>query len=415
MKLGNDFLYENIVIAWNSMRSNLLRTILTVLIIAVGISALTGILTATQAVKKSISSEFTQMGAGSFVIQSREMNIQMGGERKRRKNNPQITYRQANKFKNKFDFPAKVSIHSRVTSIATAKYKEEESDPNIPVLGVDNHYLLAGGFTLENGRNFTESEIKSGLNRAILGSEIKHELFEEKDPLGEIIRISGKHYKVIGYTESKGSSMGFSDDRLVMIPLTNARQYYSMTNRSFKISVVPNLDVEIQAATGEAEGVFRQIRKLDIKDETDFAIIRSDNLANLLIDNIGYVTFAAGIIGFITLFGAAIGLMNMMLVSVSERTKEIGLRKTLGAGSGVIRKQFLIESVFIGQIGGVLGIIMGLFIGNIVSFAIGSNFVVPWFEIIFAVILCFVVGVLSGLLPAIKASKLDPIIALRYE
>ncbi len=406
---------ENLRIAWYSIKSNPMRSILTIIIIAIGISALTGILTATQAIKKSINSEFTRMGAGSFVIQSREMQVNMGGKRKRVKNNPQITFKQAQEFKKKFQFPAKTSIYTRATSTATVKYRNNETNPNVVVTAADENYIVTKGFDLTNGRNFTKSEITTATNLTIIGSEIAETLFNRENPIGKTIKISGQTYKIVGVLEEKGSSFGFSDDRMVILPLNTARKQFALNESSFKIGVMPLTDNRINMLTGETEALFRQIRRLDIKDKSDFAIVKSDNLANILTENISYVTFSAGIIGFITLFGAAVGLMNIMLVSVSERTREIGTRKTLGASAKTIKRQFLFETIFIGQIGGIVGIILGIFIGNIVSFAIGSTFVIPWAEIIFGVILCLLVGVLSGFLPALKASKLDPIEALRYQ
>jgi len=171
----------------------------------------------------------------------------------------------------------------------------------------------------------------------------------------------------------------------------------------------------LETAVGEAEGLFRIIRGLKSTDESDFNITKSDNLANMLLENIKFITLAATIIGIITLFGAAIGLMNIMLVAVSERTREIGIRKAIGATSSVIKQQFLFESILIGQLGGFLGIILGIVIGNLVAMGIGSPFIIPWIWIIGGVVICFIVGLASGMLPAIKASKLDPIEALRYE
>lgn len=407
---------ENIRIAWYSVRSNPVRSLLTILIIAVGIMALTGILTATQAIKKSINSEFTRMGAGSFVIQQREMRVHMGGgPRERMKNNPQITYRQAETFKKAFNYPAKLSVYTRATSTAVVDYRDKKTDPNVTTMAADENYLETNGFNLSLGRNFTENEISSATNRAIIGSEIATKLFEKQNPIGKVIRVSGQPYKIIGQLEEKGSSFGFSDDRMVILPLNSARKQFSLSGASYRIGILPSNPNQISMMIGEAEAEFRQVRRLAVSDESDFAIVKSDNLANILTDNISYVTFAAGVIGFITLFGAAIGLMNIMLVSVSERTREIGTRKTLGANAKTIKRQFLFESVFIGQIGGLTGIILGILMGNVVSLFVGTTFVIPWLEIILGVFLCLIVGILSGLLPAVKASKLDPIEALRYE
>jgi putative ABC transport system permease protein len=171
----------------------------------------------------------------------------------------------------------------------------------------------------------------------------------------------------------------------------------------------------IEAALGESEALFRNVRRLDPADETDFNMEKSDNLVNMLLDNIKNITLVATLIGVITLFGAAVGLMNIMLVTVTERTLEIGIRKAIGASSGLIRQQFLIEAVVIGQMGGLLGIVLGILIGNMVSVLIGSTFFIPWFWILVGVVLCFGVGVVSGYYPAQKAAQFDPIESLRYE
>ena len=416
MSAGQGLLKENFKISLDSIRSNLLRSILTILIIAIGIMALVGILTAIDAIKNSISSEFMRMGANTFTIESRGMRVHIGGNRYRAKNHANIRFRDAQRFKKEFDFPAISSVSIFATSVATVKYESEKTDPNVNVRGIDENFLQTGGYELEKGRNFTETEIQNSRNLVIIGSEIRSKLFGEKvDPLNKIISIGGKRYKIIGLVKSKGSSMGFNEDRSCMLPVTNVRQYFSRPNMSFKINVMPLNAQLLDIATGEAEGLFRIIRRLDVSDETDFNISKSDNLAQMLLENIKFVTVAATIIGVITLFGAAIGLMNIMLVSVSERTREIGTRKAIGAKSSIIKQQFLFEAIVIGQLGGVLGIILGIIMGNLVSLSIGSPFIVPWVWIIGGVLLCLFVSLASGLLPAVKASKLDPITALRYE
>ncbi len=414
MASGNLF-KESLRISWLSVNSNLLRSILTILIIAFGIMALTGIITATEALKNSINSEFTRMGANTFNIRNKDMNVKIGGKRERQKNYAQISYRQAEEFKQNFEFPATVSIFYRASGQATVKYEEEKTNPNIPVIGADEYYILTSGFELQKGRNFSETEIRYGKHVAVIGSELADNLFAKKNPIGKTVNAGVSKYQVVGVLKAKGASMGFSEDKVMIIPHSNARQYFSGQDESFTISVLPYSNISTDFALGEAEAEFRKVRKLSVRDDTDFAIIKSDNLANMLIENISYVTLAAAAIGFITLIGAAVGLMNIMLVSVSERTREIGTRKAMGAKSKTIMQQFLFESVFIGQIGGVVGIILGILAGNIVSAAVGTPFVIPWLWIIAGVFITFIVGLLSGLLPALKASKLDPIEALRYE
>lgn len=414
-KKQNSLLIENLRIAIYSIRSNILRTILTVLIIAIGIMALIGIITATNAIESGISSEFTRMGANTFSIRNNTLNVRIGGQRSKKTENTRITFDQAKDFKEQYFLPSNVSISVRAYGNATIRYKENETNPNIPILGADENYIFTSGTEIEKGRNFTEKEAYSAKNIAILGSELAYNLFKNENPISKTISANGKWYKVIGVLKSKGSSMGFSDDKILIIPVSNSRQYFPTPESSFSINVLPASSIPLEIAIGEAEGLFRKVRGLKTKEESNFSINKSDNLANLLIDNIKYVTYAAFVIGMITLMGAAVGLMNIMLVSVSERTREIGTRKALGATRKLIRQQFLFESIFIGQIGGILGIIIGILIGNMVSAIIGSSFIIPWIWIIVGVIICLAVGLLSGLIPAIKASNLDPIDALRYE
>jgi putative ABC transport system permease protein len=206
-----------------------------------------------------------------------------------------------------------------------------------------------------------------------------------------------------------------SDDNICLMPVSTARQYFSRPNMNFNITIMPLNPVNLDVLTGQAEGVFRIVRNLAPKDESDFNIVKSDTILNMLLKNIRYVTLAATLIGIITLFGAAVGLMNIMLVSVTERTREIGVRKAVGAKPKTIKFQFLFESILIGQMGGIFGIILGIIIGNAVSTMLRSSFVVPWLWVFMGILVCFIVGVVSGYAPAVKAANVDPIEALHYE
>lgn len=407
---------ENIRIALQSIRGNLLRTVLTVLIIAVGITALVGILTAIDSIKSSITKEFTFMGANTFTITSRGMRVQVGNKRYRSKNYEYISYYQAKEFKEKYNFPATTAISVYATGTATLKYGAEKTNPNITVRGINEDYLYTAGYEVENGRSFSEQDISSGQNVVLLGSELAKRLFKSGEtPLQKVISIGSGKYKVVGTLKSKGSGFGGNGDLICFIPYTNTRIYFSRPDMNFDVQVKVEQAELMDAAIGQAEATFRGVRGLEPLDETDFNIEKSDNLVNILLDNIKNITMVATIIGLITLFGAAVGLMNIMLVSVTERTREIGVRKAIGAKAVTVRQQFLVEAVVIGQLGGFLGIILGILMGNVVSMLIGISFIIPWMWIILGVVLCFFVGIISGYYPAQKAARLDPIESLRYE
>ncbi len=406
---------ENLRISFKAILSNRVRAFLTICIIAFGIMALVGILTAIDAIKTSLTSQFTMMGANSFTISSRGMNIQMGNDRHRIRNHSRITFHEAMKFRELFAEPAWVSVAFNATGMSTVKYGNEETNPNVRLLGIDENYLAVSGYEIERGRNFSADEI--GMNRrlVLLGSDVAADLFgTATDPVGRDVTVAGLKLQVAGVLKSKGAT-AMSDDKLCLMPITTARQYFSRPNMNFTITIMPINPVNLDVMAGQAESVFRIVRNLDPRDESDFNVVKSDTILNMLLKNIRYVTLAATLIGIVTLFGAAVGLMNIMLVSVTERTREIGVRKAVGAKPSVIKYQFLYESIMIGQMGGIFGIILGVLIGNGVSTMLRSSFVVPWVWVFIGIVVCFIVGVVSGYAPAVKAANIDPIEALRYE
>ena len=406
---------ENVRLALQSIKSNRLRTMLTALIIAIGLSALVGILTTLDAVKKSMTEAFSSMGANSFTIRNRGIGIRVGNSGERPKPFKSIRYEDAIAFKDRLNTPATVAVSVRASGGATVKYGTEKTNPNISIQGVDENGLASQGLDLQLGRNFSASESLQGNNVCIIGSEISKTLFKDTSPIDKIINVGNNRLKVVGVLVSKGSSMGFSGDRAVYVPLLKAKLINSSTDPSYTITVmVPNNDL-LENIIGEATAEFRNIRKLKTTAPANFEITKSDAVAQTLFENLAFIAIGGVTIGVITLIGASIGLMNIMLVSVTERTREIGVRKAIGANPSVIRKQFLIEAVVICLMGGAMGIFLGILLGNAISLMMGGSFIIPWMFILGGFALCVLVGVVSGYYPAKKASKLDPVEALRYE
>jgi putative ABC transport system permease protein len=407
---------ENVKIAIGSVRTQLLRTILTVLIIAIGITALVGILTVVAALENTISADFASMGANTFNINQYENTTRRQGNEEREIINPIISYPEAVAFQNKFKYPfTETSLSFTATSNAEVKFGAIETDPEITVVGVDENFIPNSGLETNLGRNFNGFDIDNNTYMCVVGSDFEKGLLKDVNPIDKIISIRGAKFKVIGVLKEKGSTFGNSQDLRVLIPIQVARSLFTAPKINYTVSVMVGKKELLDQAIDNATSTMRRIRKLSPVKDNNFGVVRSDDLINRILGITKYLGLASWLIGVITVLGSSIALMNIMIVSVTERTREIGVRKALGAKKSTIAFQFFIETLLIGQLGGLVGIIFGILIGFGIATAMDFAFVIPWGAIMAAFITSFIVAIVSGLYPAIKAAVLDPIEALRYE
>lgn len=421
---------DSLTLAWRTVRSNKLRTGITVAIIAFGIMALIGIITAITAMEQSLKESFSSMGANAYNIRYKESRARMGGngngdvkktrrglkEKKSNLGKP-IRREEAEFFKENYHFPgALVSIYRRGPGGNEIHYEEKKTNPQITLWGGDENYLAVNGYSINVGRNLNSLDVESGRNVCLMGSNVAVKLFGDKPEkcIDKIIRVGSLPYRVVGLLKPKGSSAMMRQDDMLLTSYTNVRHFQN-ANPSYMVGVIVGNVNQLDVSTDEATSVFRAVRKLEPTEEINFVIERSDKFAEMFIGFLSSITGSAGAIGLITLIGAAIGLMNIMLVAVNERTKEVGLIKAIGGKSKNVRQQFLFESLIISLLGALFGIVLGVLVGNLFSIMLGTGFVVPWSWVIIGIIICSAVGLAAGIYPAMKAARLNPIDALRYE
>jgi len=416
-------------LSFRTIRSNKLRTGITVAIIALGIASLIGIRTAIEAMTQKFTESFSAMGANGFSLRYRQMwrmqnndgvKKEKKGEKKEKLSNQNkpISKQQAEAFKQAFKFPSQVGLSMFGTNNAIINFENKKTNPTVRISGGDDNFVDLNGYKIASGRNLNDLDVQSGRNVCLLGKTVASTLFGEnaERPVEKIIRINGIPFRVIGVLEEKGSTLGFSWDNSVVTSYNNVRRFFkSGPNASFSVGIKVKDVRMLDAGIGEAEGTFRSIRKLATTEGNNFIIDKSDSFVDMLLKNLQWLTISAIVIGFITLMGAAIGLMNIMLVAVTERTKEVGLIKAIGGKQRNVRNQFLYESIIISLLGAGFGIFFGILLGNSVSILMSTGFVVPWAWVLLGIFICSLVGLLAGLYPAFKASRLNPIEALRYE
>ena len=405
--------FEYVSIAWEALRSNKLRSALTLLGIVIGVFAIVSSVTAVRVIDVYFTDTINFLGTTTYSVQKNPgVNFGRLDERIRRRKN--ITFEQIETYKRRAELPVAISPTDWFGA-KQVKFLDRETRRNVQVVGSDEGWLINNSFEIEQGRFLTEADVQFARPVIVLGKTVADALFPDRSPIGKEVRIENARYQVIGVLGSKGSAFGQDLDRTVVAPISRLLNIYGSLGRSLSIEIrAPSVQM-LQATMDESVGLLRAIRKVPPGDENDFEIVTNESLLSAFTSFTKYLTIGGAGIGFIALLAAGIGIMNIMLVSVTERTREIGTRKAVGATQAAILRQFLLEAIFLCQIGGVIGILLGVLGGNVMALSFDIRPTFPWDWVAMGVAGITVVALIFGVYPAFKAARLNPIEALRYE
>ncbi len=399
--------------AIDAIRQNKLRSTLTLLGISIGVFSVIGVMTAIRTLESSVQSGLNVFAANTFVIQ-KYPSIQIGRRDKKIRNRKNIDYDQYKKLKERAKLPVLVSV-SEGSSIRNVKYKDISVKNYVSLLGGDEGSIRMYKTFISDGRNIAPDDVRYARNVCVLGMDVVDRLFPFEDPLSKKIQIEGLNYYVIGITERQGEAFGQSQDNYIAIPITNYLQKFSNKWTTLSINVEAASEKDYDKTREEVIGIMRTIRKVKAGGDNDFELETNDEMIETFSGFTGGIKLFALSVSIIALVVAGIGIMNIMLVSVTERIKEIGIRKAIGATKQDILTQFLMEAVFLSEFGGIVGIVMGISAGNLVSFIFKIPAVIPIDWAIIGLAVCSLIGIGFGIYPAWKAAQLDPIESLRFE
>jgi putative ABC transport system permease protein len=406
-------IFESIKLAFASINSNKLRSILTLLGIAVGLFSIIVVMTAISAIQSNIEDVFNSIGTNNFVIQKYPARFGDPHRDPNLRNRKNLLISEGQKLQELATLPVAVGI-GVATGGRTVKFGNLKTNPNVRIAGTNFDYFIALDLKIESGRNFSKSDDEYAKPVAVLGSDVAENLFKSIDPIGQTIKVDNFNFEVIGVFEKKGSIFGQSQDNFVCIPISVFEKTFGSERSASFIVMAKNKEM-LEETEDEAIGILRKIRKVEPTQQNNFEIVTNDQLIEQFNDLTKYVKLGAAVVAFIAIVAAGIGIMNIMLVSVTERTREIGIRKAIGAKKKTILTQFVIEAIALCWFGGLIGILVGVISGNIVAGLLGFSVVIPVDWIIIGLLVTTFVGVAFGVYPAMKAANLDPIEALRYE
>jgi putative ABC transport system permease protein len=410
---------EVLKMALSSLGANKLRAALTMIGITIGVFSIILVMTAIGALQNSIESGISFLGSNIFQFAKYPVNIDAGGGnvKKKYQNRRNITYQQAQRYYDLMQGNASeicLKCFGRELK-GQAVYNGVKTPPSLTVVGTNRSFLTANAFTLGYGRNLNDEDVALARNVAVIGKDIEKRLFPHESPIGKVLRMTGHTYTVVGVLAEKGTSFGESQDDFFLLPITRFFENYGEANRTVNIATQPFSTELYNRTLDKGISAMRIARGLKADQDNDFEIYTNDSLKSAFLNVAGVVSIGAFVISFIALVAAGIGIMNIMLVSVTERTKEIGVRKSIGARSSDILRQFLAEAVFISEAGGILGIILGVVGGDLLALWLKVDVIFPYGWAVAGLIVCSAIGIGFGFYPAYRAAALDPIEALRYE
>lgn len=405
---------ESVRMAVQSIGGNKLRAGLTLLSIAIGVFAIVGVAAAVGALEAKVDDQLSAFGRNSFIIQ-KDAGVEFGNSRRRYRERKDITLREALEFKRRLTSAENIGLINQVVG-GIAKYEGIATDPSVDIYGGDESFIINADYSIAQGRNLTAQDVQLRSDVAVIGAEIATKLFDKRSPLGKTFTVNGRRYMVIGVLAAKGAVFGQSQDEVVLLPITSAAKYFfDEWGTSTIINVRARSVADLDETMGQGVGILRAIRGVELGEENDFEVLTNESISETFGGFTKYISIFGLVCGSIALVAAGVGIMNIMLVSVKERTREIGVRKAVGATSGDILGQFIIEAVTLCQLGAVIGIGIGLFGGLAMGALLQVTPPVPWDWVGISIGSCTAIGLLFGIYPAWRASRLDPIEALRYE
>jgi putative ABC transport system permease protein len=409
---------ETITMALGSLGVNKLRSGLTMFGITIGVFSVISVMTAIGALQYSIENGISFLGSNIFQFAKYPANVSAGGNvKKKYQNRRDISYLQGLRYQRLMEGNAReICLKCFGYEVkGQAVYNGVKTTPSLLIVGTNRSFLIANAYTLGYGRNLNDEDVDLARNVIVVGMMVEKRLFPNESPIGKMVRVTGHTYTIVGVLAEKGTAFGQSQDNMCMMPITRFFEDFGSARRTVNIATQAPSTETYNATFDKAVGAMRIARGLRADQENDFEIYSNDSLKSAFVSVAGVVRVGAFVVSFIALVAAGIGIMNIMLVSVTERTKEIGVRKSIGARSKDILRQFLTEAVFISEAGGILGIVLGIIVGDLLAMWLKVDLIFPYGWAIAGLIVCSVIGIGFGLYPAYRAASLDPIEALRYE